>query len=188
MEPGMDEDGGDQGAGEKKNASTRRDLVSQRTVVILLLVVAAVLAAPYLLRWVNLAPAVEDEVEADRPESLGVRDAVRQVKRELQEADRERLDSGEPALFEVQSFDLELHFVVEQKSSAGVGLEPKLILVNKSSEISAQTVQTIKIHMVAAAPETGEGSVRTESPRDLGTPIGSPPPAMKGADHAKSPQ
>jgi hypothetical protein len=144
-----------------------------------LVALVILLAAGQILTYVRLRRAIEPEVRAFEDEPLGIAQVVRRVKQELYEADIERDERGEAALFELDSFDLELNFVVETRGAAKAGTDFALVVLGKEAEVSSQRIQKIHLHMKAAAPVTGRKPVGAAPPALSAEELTTPPPSKE---------
>lgn len=119
----------------------------------------------------------------ERVDGLGVRDLIEQVKSELKDAEKARIDKNEAALFKVKDFDLEINFVVGTHSTMSGGVNPPLIAVSANTEISSERIQKIKLHMETTPPIKGETTTTSKpppnGPDDIKTVGPIPPTKMK---------
>ena len=163
-------------------------LLHSASIIKILLALIVVLLAPVALRLVDLPHTPESQVINDiipaTHQTLGVKDLIRAVKKELAEADQERDESNEEALFKVEQFELEINFMIGRHSTAGAELNvPEFIVIDKESKVAAERVQKIKLMMKVIPPrlEQDEVSGFTESaqPQEV-IELNPRPPAKKG--------
>lgn len=132
---------------------------------------ALVLVAPFGVRYFQWALTVsfpEPVLEHDQEELLGVTDMVRQVKAELEAAEQERIERNEAALFLLESFDLEINFVLRNSSSRSVGFSPQFLVVNENTNVSTEKVQKLRLHMRASPPRGSTSEAISGVPSDIG--------------------
>ena len=86
-------------------------------------------------------------------------DLIEQVKSDLESIDEKRIDKNEAPLFSVETFDLEINFVVRESQSGEVRGEYEVVTVGGRSEFSAEKIQKIVLHL-KAAEQGREGSVK----------------------------
>jgi Trypsin-co-occurring domain 2 len=101
---------------------------------------------------------VEQTSNSNNPK-LGVADLIEQVKNDLESMDQKRIDKNEAPLFNVETFDLEINFVVRESQSGEVKGEYQVVTVGGRSEFSAEKIQKIVLHLKTAEPGR-EGSVK----------------------------
>jgi Trypsin-co-occurring domain 2 len=147
-----------------------------------LLLLGFLLAAPRLVSWLTTqAPAVLPHPEAGR--ELGVREMIRSVKQELQDADKEMRDNREVALFELKEFDLEISFVARASSTAKSGFDYQVLTVDTEKQAGSEKVQKLHLHFVVAAQgekQSTSASKPSPLPSSGVVVIGTPPPRKGG--------
>jgi len=112
----------------------------------------SLLAIVLFIALTLLAPRVTDhlvEPAGGDVEGLQLKTLIRQVKKELQDADLEAVRSNEPALFELKQFDLDVNIVASGKTAA----DAKVLAVGSNVEVSRERVQHIHLVWTAARPE-----------------------------------
>lgn len=82
--------------------------------------------------------------------TLGVAELIEKVKSDLEKVDRQRIERDEAALFNVESFDLEINFVVKEGQSTSATGEYKVLTVGGTSQVSSEKVQKIVLHLKTA--------------------------------------
>jgi len=85
-------------------------------------------------------------------DTIGIKDVVAKVQKELMESEIARRMEKREGLFIVQAFDLEINFVVKSIKSASGKADLKLATVDSKHEYSAEKVQKIKLHMAVKPP------------------------------------
>lgn len=85
----------------------------------------------------------------DFTDNIRIKDVIRKVQQELAESQKEREDKGEPPLFEVESLELEIHFVARKTTDAKVGLSLPVVDAGGSKNYSNEQVQRLKIRLKA---------------------------------------
>ena len=88
-------------------------------------------------------------VESD----VSVKALIRHVTRELIESREERREAGDPAVFEVDSLDIEISFVVTESTTGSGGFDLRVIRAGLDKHYDEQAVQRITLHL--RAPEPG---------------------------------
>lgn len=155
-----------------------KKLLGKDILIKVLIALVVLLGAPYVFRYINLEPASPNDVGDLTKEPLGIKDLVRSVKRELEEADLERLENDEAPLFKLDRFELEINFVVNNRSKTGASIAPQFIVVDKETEVSTQRIQKIRIQMQAVGKRVGQGvaSSETFTEDDTEVDVLTPPP------------
>ena len=82
---------------------------------------------------------------------------VQEVRRQLEELDRERFSEGADELFELQSMDLELKFTVGSSGTDKSGFDFKIVTLADECQQRAEAIQTIKLSYRVAAEYRGFG-------------------------------
>jgi hypothetical protein len=90
---------------------------------------------------------------ADAPPHLGIDSLINQVRADLENLEVKRESAGVQPLFELQSFDLEVSFVVKQSRKATGSFETEVITVGGEAEHSNEATQRITLHMHTVAPQ-----------------------------------
>lgn len=145
---------------EKVKQLLRNELTTK-----ILLILVLLLAAPYLLRLLDFEalvgkrPVAKDLTSLGQP--LGVKALIRAVKKELYEADRERIEKDEAALFRVENFELEINFIVSNRTKGSAELGPQFIVVNKEMDIASERVQKIKLFITVNREQERKGKIAT---------------------------
>lgn len=78
---------------------------------------------------------------------VSISELILSVKDQLQKLEKDRIDSNKASLFKVESFDLELNFIIKKSSSIEGGIKNEVITLNNSSNISNEIIQKIHLHM-----------------------------------------
>jgi hypothetical protein len=87
---------------------------------------------------------------------LGIDTLIEQVKQDLENLDDRRRQQNKAALFIVESFDLEINFVVRESQSGEAGLKYEVVTVGGKSEVNTEKVQKITLRMKAEGVGPGE--------------------------------
>ena len=87
--------------------------------------------------------------------SLGIKELIDSVRHELELAEDGRIKRGDPPLFEVKDFDMEIKFVVNKSLSNSGKLELSVVTLDGGKTESSELVQTIHLHMNVSAPVSG---------------------------------
>lgn len=116
---------------------------------------------------------------AELRNAVSVRELIRAVSEELIESRAERIASGEPPVFEVDSLDIELSVAVTRSVEKGGGVDIKVVRGDVAVTDGDASVQKI-----VAPGRNGDVSVRTRSGERSGGAAGpeerSPPRARRG--------
>ena len=134
-------DPAEQAAARRNEAVRRAAIWIGPSLLAVALFAALVLLAPRVTQ--NLIEPTPDQVEG-----LQLKTLIRQVKKELQDADQEAMDKGEQALFELKQFDLDVNIVAAGKTAA----DAKVLAVGSNVEVSRERVQHIHLVWTAAPP------------------------------------
>lgn len=90
-------------------------------------------------------------------ETVQLKELVQEIRRQLEELDRERIAQGAAALFELQGIDIELKFTVGSSATAKGGLNISVITAGGESQERSEAIQTIKISYRASPQYQGFG-------------------------------
>jgi hypothetical protein len=83
---------------------------------------------------------------------LGLQELIEQVKSELIDAEKERINKNQQSLFILKDFDLEIKFTVNEKHEKSGKIEYEVVTIGGNESVSLEKVQTIKLHMIADTP------------------------------------
>jgi Trypsin-co-occurring domain 2 len=97
-----------------------------------------------------------DNSEYGRPHGLGVKELIEEVKSELVKTEQSRIAANQTSLFELKDFDLEIKFVVSERRTESGKIEYKVVTVGGETVLNTEKVQTIRLHMTAVAPKSGQ--------------------------------
>ena len=100
---------------------------------------------------------------------------ISDVRQQFENMERERIKEKRASSMNIESFDLELNFVVKNKKSGKAEANYELVTIGGEAENATEKTQKITLHMKPAAPITGE----TPAEDDL-------PPAGQSTSHAHS--
>lgn len=89
------------------------------------------------------------------------------IRDELELIDRNRQAHNRPALFELQSFELELKFVVTKQENASGGFNFQVVRLEGSDTLNSEAVQTIRLSYKVT--KTRPAGSRLHSTSDEGT-------------------
>jgi len=111
---------------------------------------------------VLFGPSVTERLVKTDPhesKSLELNTLIREVKAELQQADREAVENNEAAMFKLKEFDLDLNFVATGKTA-------QVLTIGSNVEVGRERVQ--HIHLVwtpaGSVPVAAEPREITENP------------------------
>jgi|SRR6185503_15590608 len=122
--------------------------LTAKSIITFLLIAAVIAQMPLTVKW--LKPDVQDALRAgekNADQNLGIGSLIKRVRDELSDSAKARTDAGQPALFRVKDFDLEVHFTVKASSSAKEGVEFQVLTANSESQTDLEKVQKITLHM-----------------------------------------
>jgi hypothetical protein len=120
--------------------------ISREDIIIGIVIVLLIMFLGYK-HWIKEAGG------STKNEGLGIDDLLQGVKAELTKAERHRIEIGEAPLFEVKTFDLEVNFLVKATTKEKGEVEYSFVTVGAESEVSAERVQKITLHMAAVQEE-----------------------------------
>jgi hypothetical protein len=95
---------------------------------------------------------------------LEIKQLIETVKQQLEAADQEREADGKAPLFRVETFQLEVNFVVKDSHSANASGNFEVVTVGGQTEFSREQVQKISLQFKAI----DYGSKLQEMPSDAG--------------------
>ncbi len=116
------------------------------------------IAVAFLLLGVVVARNIVSRIsQPQRSDSvrLGIEPLVQQVRAELEAMDRGRVERGDPGIFALDSFDLELQFVAKQSMGANLGVELQVVTIGGDSQLATEEVQKITLHLKPLPPIEG---------------------------------
>lgn len=133
-------------------------------------IVAGALGAAIVLVWGGSLIGSRDKsvltLGADKVSDTRVYEIssiIRAVKAELTKAQRTMVASGEAAMFQVNTFDLELNFVIREATGSSIqGGAPQFLVVSETNEYSRERVQKIQLHMSILPDQVKSGSISTD--------------------------
>ena len=79
---------------------------------------------------------------------------VESVKRQLEKVESDRVSAGDPALFNVRDFDLELTLVAKEDTKGTSGVKAEVVTADMEEQLSHEVSQKVVLHMTLAAPQT----------------------------------
>lgn len=95
-------------------------------------------------------------IDKDSSDRLGVQELIEKVKIELLEAEEKRIKANESPLFALKNFDLEINFVVKERSKGSGAFDLKILTAGGESEYNSEVTQKIILHMEYAQPQAQE--------------------------------
>ena len=133
-----------------EQAAARRNEALRRALV---WIGPSLLAVALFFALVLLSPRLTDRLAqpgSPEAEGLQLKTLIRQVKKELEEADQEALDNNEAALFDLKEFVLDVNIVASGKTIH----DAKVVTVGSNVEVGRERVQ--HIHLVWTAAREGK--------------------------------
>ena len=85
---------------------------------------------------------------------LQIKDVIRKVQQELIESQKEREESGILPLFEVDSLELEINFIVRQQSEGRAGLSFAVVDAEAEHNYSREQVQKMTLRLKRAETDS----------------------------------
>jgi hypothetical protein len=79
---------------------------------------------------------------------------VESVRDQLEQVEVDRIRTGNPALFSVRDFDLELTVVAKDDTKGTSGVKAEVVTADVEEQLSHEVTQKIVLHMTLAPPET----------------------------------
>lgn len=95
---------------------------------------------------------------------LQIKDVIRKVQQELIESQKEREESGILPLFEVDSLELEIHFIVRQQSEGRAGLSFAVVDAEAEHNYSREQVQKMTLRLKRAETDSYDFSLPFRRP------------------------
>lgn len=89
----------------------------------------------------------------DKENGLEIRDLVRQVKLELMQADTDRIENNEHALFKLKDFSMEISFTVRSTNKMGTDMDYKFVTIANNDETANEKVQKLMLHWDVIPPK-----------------------------------
>jgi biopolymer transport protein ExbB/TolQ len=84
---------------------------------------------------------------------LGLTEYVESVRKDLERVEADRIKNGDPALFIVKDFDLDLNVVVKMSEKGTGKLESEVVTAGMEKALSRELTQKITLHMALAGPQ-----------------------------------
>ena len=99
--------------------------------------------------------------KANQPEEIGISNLVERVRTELRQAEEKRLNDNDPSLFKLENVDLEINFVIKHSGTANAGITLEPVTVGGQTEVSAEKVQKVTLHLKTNPAERYQESSAT---------------------------
>jgi hypothetical protein len=153
------------------------EFFTKRVPMAFLVGLALIMLMPYILQHLTRGKIALQPPAADK--SLGIKELVGDVKSELYQLEKDRVDKKEEALFEVTNFDLEISFIVRASSKQSGKVEYQVVTADTELQQGIEKIQKLTLHMKTV----GEKRLPAEqtafpSAKDLGDvqSVDQPPP------------
>jgi Trypsin-co-occurring domain 2 len=134
--------------------------MTNQTNLILLGVAAALIVIVVARQW---------RMTSDREKDLGrisVSQFVGELQQDLEKMERKRVQENRAAAFAIDSFDLELNFVIKSREDTAVeGGYDRIISIKRDSTADSEQVQKIVLHLKPRSAIEGEVPPGKESGR-----------------------
>jgi competence protein ComGC len=91
---------------------------------------------------------------------ISIERLIEQVKSSLEIADAKRMEEKKAALFKVDSFELEINFIVKEAQSGEASIRYEAVTVGGRTEVSAEKVQKIILHMKAIDYDSPDPTIK----------------------------
>lgn len=143
-------------------------------IINLVVLATVVLSLPYL---VNRTYKPTNKVfTQDYGNTLGIGQLTRQVQNEISKLDKERRENNIAPMFQLQTFELEISFVIKEGSNQSGGAHYEVVTVDNQLQTGSEHVQKLKLTMVVSP--SYESAVGPSEPEHLDQVeiLGSPPP------------
>jgi len=111
---------------------------------VIIMVVIFMLISVLLYRYFR-----NTQTSTNENKDVSIETLIEQVKNSLEIVDEKRMKENKAALFKVDSFELEIHFVVKEAQSGEASVRYEAVTVGGRTEVSAEKVQKIILHMKA---------------------------------------
>lgn len=87
-------------------------------------------------------------------EEYGIKQIINAVRKEIIAAQDEIIQKNEAALFQMETFDIELSFVVSHQSAANLSVDvpPKFLVIGADTDYKKEQVQKIVLHFSVLKP------------------------------------
>jgi hypothetical protein len=92
----------------------------------------------------------------DETNDLSIKQLIRAVTAELLASQRERLASGDPAVFEVSELTLDISFVATRSRNIGGGFDFKVVKADGGVKYDEQSVHNVILKLTAPKPRTSD--------------------------------
>lgn len=110
-----------------------------------LLILAVLVLLSLLVINATLHRNAQSPSEAENG-GLEIGSLIRKVKRELMQADTQRINNNERALFQLKDFQMEISFMVKTVTTAGAKIDYKFVTVDAGTETGNEKVQKLTLH------------------------------------------
>ena len=148
---------------------------------LLLFLVVTFAALPWGLAYLHQTTSHLDQQAGE--DDLQVTQLIQKVEDQLVASEQQRLAKHRAALFRVQSFDLEINFVIKRDTSQKGTASYNIVAIDNQVGSSTEITHKLTLHMEVPPKESGEAPASPTRP--TGAPIttlgGVPPPTVKPA-------
>jgi hypothetical protein len=122
-----------------------------------------ILAAVLILNLILLYNKIfKKDIQQDDEVTLNIKDLTLNVKDQLEKIDSVREKKNEFPLFKVESFDLELNFIIKKTNSNSAKFENELITISNGQDYAKEQVQKIVLHMKTNADSERTAPINNE--------------------------
>lgn len=122
-----------------------RELLKKRIPITFFVGLVVVILMPYILKYLTRGNIVLEPPPDNRV--LGIKKLVSDVKSELYELEKDRIEKQEASLFEVTGFDLEISFVAKAGSQQKSGVEYQIVTADSEIQYGIEKIQKLTLHM-----------------------------------------
>jgi hypothetical protein len=105
-----------------------------------------------LWMW-HLSSEMPPSLSGSFARGLGLTEYVESVRKDLERVEADRIKSGDPALFVIKDFDLELNVVVKTSDKGKGEFQSEVVTAGMEKELSRELTQKIILHMALAGPQ-----------------------------------
>jgi hypothetical protein len=122
--------------------------LNRRVVVSHVLFVAVLIVLLSQLPWIYVKLHTKAAIATESRSDTTLASVLENLRHNLEESNRGRLKSGDPASLQMQSIDLELNFIVKATSQADAKMSFHVVTAGTEWQQESEKVQKITIHMV----------------------------------------
>jgi len=108
---------------------------------------------PRAIELIEPPRSIKGNVSGGETYQYGIKEIIRAVRAELVATQDTLVANEEEALFQVETFDIELSFVVAQGAKASANVDaPQFLVVGADTEYKKEQIQKIRLHLSVDKP------------------------------------